>query len=173
MNIGWRSSSLFLTLHRGTEKEIHRLSASKQYTFTFLQPPDTLTPLPHPHHELYIICANGKWVRFSLETLGQVLQQAQSPWQDCYCSVATPQWQNVEPYLKEGIKGKKKGENKKGVQWDICQKIIETGVKIKDDWRISSSANHYAEEQEAQQRNMRQKKTNTEGIWKKPHVALL
>lgn len=33
------------------------LSTSKQPTFTFLQSPDTLTPLSHPRHELYIICA--------------------------------------------------------------------------------------------------------------------
>lgn len=55
----------------------------------------------------------------------------------------------------------------------FLSKNYRNQTKIKDDWRISSSANHYAEEHKAQQKNMRQKKTNTEGIWKKPHVALL
>lgn len=67
----------------------------------------------------------------------------------------------------------KKGENKRGSKMRSLSKNYRNQAKIKDDWRISCSANHYAEEQEAQQKNMRQKKTNTEGIWKKPHVALL
>ena len=33
-------------------KESQCLLASKHYTFTFLLPPDTLTPLSNPHHEL-------------------------------------------------------------------------------------------------------------------------
>lgn len=147
-------------------------TASKQYTFTFLLPPDTLTPLSHPHHELYISCANGKspiltWnVGASCRASGEPLTGPAL----FLCEIATTKcW---APF-KDGIRGNKDGENKRGVKWDFLSENYRNQAKIKDDWRISSSANHYTEEQEVQQKNMRQKKTNTEGIWKKPHVALL
>lgn len=173
MNIWWRSDHPPLSsLCRSPAKESRHLSTSKQHTFTFLLPPDTLTPLSHPHHELYIICANGKSPIRTWNVGASCLASAEPLTGPALflCNFTTTKcW---APF-KDGIKGNKDGENKRGAKWDFCQKNYRNQAKIKDDWRISSSANHYAKEHEAQQKNMKQKKTNTEGIWKKPHVALL
>lgn len=103
-------------------------TASKQYTFTFLLPPDTLTPLSHPRHELYIICANGESPILTWN-VGASCRASAEPLTGPALSFATTKcW---APF-KDGIRGNKDGENKRGGgKWDFCQKIIETRRRSK------------------------------------------
>lgn len=115
---------------RSPAKESRHLSASKQHTFTFLLPPDTLTPLSHPHHELYIICANGKSPIHTWNVGASCLASAEPLTGPALflCNFTTTKcW---APF-KDGIKGNKDGENKRGAKWDFCQKIIETRRRSK------------------------------------------
>lgn len=112
------------------QKESQRLLASKQYTFAFLLPPDTLTPLSHPHHELYIICANGKSPILTWNVGASCLASAEPLTGPALflCNFRTTKcW----ALFKDGVKGNKDRENKRGVKWDLCQKIIETGRRSK------------------------------------------
>lgn len=85
-------------------------TASKQYTFTFLLPPDTLTPLSHPRHELYIICANGESPILTWN-VGASCRASGEPLTGPALSFATTKcW---APF-KDGIRGNKDGENKRG-----------------------------------------------------------
>lgn len=147
-------------------------TASKQYTFTFLLPPDTLTPLSHPHHELYISCANGKGPILTWNVGASCLASAEpltGPTLFLRNFATTKRW----ALFKDGANGEQSRGKQKGDEMRFLSENYWNQAKIKGDWRISSSANYYTVEQEVQQKNMRQKKTNTEGIWKKPHVALL
>lgn len=105
-------------------------TASKQYTFTFLLPLDTLTPLAHPHHELYISCANGKSPILTWNVGASCLASVEPITGSALflCNItATKCW---APF-KDGIRGNKDGENKRGIKWDFCQKIIETRQRSK------------------------------------------
>lgn len=162
-----RSSSSFLSLQKHQPKK-----ASKQCTFTFLLPPDTLTPLSHPHHELYIICANGKSPILTWNVGASCLASAEPLTGPALflCNFATTKcW----ALFKDGVRGNKDRENKRGAKNEISvRKLLKPG---EDQRRLEN----FLQRQPLRRgtrgttKNMRQKKTNTEGIWKKPHVALL
>ena len=142
-----RSSSSFLTLPKHSQRK-----ASKQCTFTFLLPPDTLTPLSHPHHELYIVLCKRQQSNSHLKCWGKLSSERPSLWQGrlfFLCNFTTTKcW---APF-KDGIRGNKDGEKQKRAKMRFLSENYRNQAKIKEDWRISSSADHYAEEQEVQQK---------------------
>lgn len=122
--------------------------------------------LSHTPTMNYISTVRTARVQFSLEMLGRADRTRSLPLQLRHDKM-------LRPPFKDRVKENKDGEKQKGGKMRSLSENYWNQTKIKDDWRISCGTNHYAEEQEAQQKNMKQKKTNTEGIWKKPHVALL
>lgn len=173
---GWtfdedQKRALSSPLCRSSAEGSQHLVASKQhplYVFYLM----THWHLSHTPTMNYKSSVQTARVQFSLEMLGQVVLQGAEPLTGALflCNFTTTKCWGL---FKNGIKGNKDGEKQKGGKMRFLSENYRNQTKIKDDWRISSSASHYAEEREAQQKNMRQKKTNTEGIWKKPHVALL